>query len=274
MEYIKYLPKNHISRATGQLAQLEQPKWLVDRAKSWFVDRYQLNMDEAEHPLSYYRSLGELFTRRLKEGARPMAEGLVHPCDAQLTQMGTIESGQLLQNKGTTYSLADFIKDPVVAEGFEGGSFLTYYLCPTDYHRVHCPIQSKLEQLVHIPGHLWPVNPWSVENISQLFAINERVVFHLETEFGKIVLVMIGATNVGQIEVPFDPEIRTNLNNSDRSPLRKTYCQAIDLEKGDELGVFHMGSSVVMLLPEGMMKQLPAPTAVKLGESLVKDLGS
>lgn len=270
MEYIKYLPKNSLSRFTGKMAQLREPHWLITKAKSWFVERYKLNMDEAEHPLEHYPSLAELFARRLKPGARPLAEGIVHPCDAQLTQVGPIEKGHIVQTKGISYSVNNFLKNAKAAEIFRGGCYLTYYLCPTDYHRVHCPMDAKLTEITLVPGNLWPVNPWSVENISQLFAVNERLIFHLDTEVGKVALVMIGATNVGQIEVPFDKDIRTNIGRKGRSPLRKTYANPIELKKGDELGIFHMGSSVVLIFPEGAIPSLPEPGAVKMGLSLQK----
>lgn len=265
MEYIKFLPKNTLSRFTGRIACTEEPKWLVERVKRWFVDRYKLNMAEAEKPMAEYRSLSALFTRRLKPGARPIDDGIVHPCDGLLTQVGLIEEGQLLQTKGISYSIENFLKDEQAGQHFQGGTYLTYYLCPTDYHRVHAPIDAEVSQIIHVPGQLWPVNPWSVENITQLFAVNERLIFHLETAVGKVILVMIGATNVGQIEVPFDPDIRTNFSAQPHSPLRKTYSQPRAIKKGEELGVFNMGSSVVVLYPEGVIKSLPESGPVRLG---------
>lgn len=126
MEYIKFLPKNTLSRFTGRIASTQEPKWLVERAKRWFVDRYNLNMNEAEKPLEEYPSLSALFTRRLKTGARPIGEGIVHPCDGLLTQAGVIEDGQILQTKGISYSIENFLKDEQAGQQFQGGTYLTY----------------------------------------------------------------------------------------------------------------------------------------------------
>lgn len=271
MEYIKYLPKNSISRWTGQFAQREEPKWLVESVKNWFINRYRLNMLEAEYEADHYKSLGALFTRRLKEGVRQLDEAeIIHPCDGKLTQVGRIQDGQIIQTKGIKYSVNNFLKDPKASETFKNGSYFTYYLCPTDYHRVHCPMGAKLSLVTHIPGELWPVNPWSVENISQLFAVNERVVFHLDTALGPVALVMVGATNVGKIEVAFDESIHTNTKSSNKAPKKKRYPEALDLQKGSELGIFHMGSSVVLIFPENALTSLPKPGSVRVGNSMNK----
>lgn len=267
MEYIRLLPKKSLSRSVGQIAQMESPQWFVENLKNWFVKQYNLNMDEAEKPLSEYKSLGALFTRRLQDGARPLSPGLIHPCDGKLTAMGEVEEGELIQTKGITYSINEFLKDGTAAETFSGGRFLTYYLCPTDYHRVHSPVDAEVEQVVHVPGALWPVNPWSVENISQLFAVNERVIFRLNSALGPVAVVMIGATNVGKIEVAFDPDIQTNVAGN-KEPYSKTYKPSERILKGSELGTFHMGSSVVVIYPKGLEQGLPEPGLVKLGESL------
>lgn len=267
MEYIRVLPKKSLSRVVGKLAAIKKPKWLVEHAKSWFINRYHLNMSEAERPLHEYKSLREVFTRRLKAGARPIGEGLVHPCDGELTRVANIEEGELIQAKAINYSLEEFIKDPAANEIFLGGTQMTYYLCPTDYHRVHIPIDGEVTSVTHIPGELWPVNPWSVENVSQLFCRNERVVFRIQSALGPIALVMVGATNVGEILVSFDKDIRTNVRGS-KQIFRKAYKPAVKLSKGEELGVFCMGSSVVAIYPKGLVSVAPKVGPVRLGESV------
>lgn len=267
MDYIRLLPKNSLSRFVGDLARLENPKWLVDKTKSWFVKTYKLDMAAAERSLDDYKSLQDLFTRKLKPGIRPIGQGIVHPCDADLTQARPIEDGQLVQTKGITYSLKEFLKDPTSLDTFKNGTQLTYYLCPTDYHRVHSPVEGHIEQVIHVPGELWPVNPWSVENISQLFSRNERVIFRISTAFGPVAVVMIGATNVGEIEVSFDADIRTNVK-SKKQVYFKTYKPKRPIAKGEELGIFHMGSSVVVVLPKGASDILPSVGPVKMGQSL------
>jgi phosphatidylserine decarboxylase len=269
MEYVRLLPKKALSRFVGRLAQLEKPSWIVEKGKDWFARRYHLNLGEAEKNIGDYQSLQALFTRRLKPGARPLGAGVVHPCDGELTRVVAIEDGHLVQAKGITYSLSEFLKEPVAELGvFRSGLQLTYYLCPTDYHRVHAPLDAHVTKVTHVPGELWPVNPWSVENISQLFCRNERVVFHLSTALGPVVLVMVGATNVGEIEVTFDQTIRTNVGSSTAAVFSKTYTPPLPLKKGDELGVFRMGSSVVLIFPKDAISPWPAQGSVRLGQEL------
>lgn len=267
MEYIRYLPKNHMSRIVGRVVHLREPKWIATRARDWFVKRYGINMEEAELPLENYPSIGDVFIRRLKSGARPIEGKIVHPCDGMLTTMGSIKSDLILQTKGIDYSLGELLHDPTAIDQFKGGHYLTYYLCPTDYHRVHSPVAGIVEKVVHVPGRLWPVNPWSVENVSQLFAINERVVFRIQTDRGPVAIVMIGATNVGHISVSFDPTIRTNTYGL-KLPVVKNYPAPLKINVGDELGVFHMGSSAVVVYPDKALAALPDAGPVRLGQRL------
>jgi phosphatidylserine decarboxylase len=272
MWYLKLLPKNLLSRTVGRLARVEAPKFVAETVRNWFAVRYKLNMQEAEWPLEAYPSTARLFTRKLKAGARPLAaEKVVHPCDAQLNRADQIDGDTVVQAKGHDYSLSHFLAETEeeVTAKYNEGSILTYYLCPTDYHRVHCPLDGKIESITHVPGALWPVNSWSVENVDQLFAINERVIFRLHTDLGPVALVMVGATNVGQIGLSvgsdeFKNEFRTNSPNH-RSVVTKNFEPAISIQKGDELGVFHMGSTVVVVYPKMALPLLPPLGPVKVG---------
>ena len=266
MEYVRWLPKKVMSRWVGHATRSRVPV-LAEAARDWFVKRYQINMAEAEKPLSEYPTISELFTRRLKAGVRPIGQGTVHPCDGVLTQAGPVESGQIVQTKGITYSVDELLKDANASQTFAEGFFCTYYLCPTDYHRVHSPVEGVVESVRHVPGQLWPVNPWSVENISQLFAINERVIFNIKTSFGPVALVMVGATNVGEISVSFDDSVRTNRPDRNQITVRD-YSPAVAISKGQELGIFHMGSSVVVVYPKGHLVAAPQKGPVKMGGSL------
>ncbi len=238
-------PKNHVSHVVGLLTQWPGPSWLTRWSVRWFVKRYQLNMREAELPIEDYATIGALFTRRLKVDVRPLQPGIVHPVDAEMVQFGRIEDGTLIQSKGKSYSLSAFLKDADLAKRFAGGSYITYYLCPTDYHRVHAPMAGRLTNAYHIAGRLWPVNNWSVTHVRNLFSVNERVVIELTTIRGLMAEVMIGATNVGQIRLAFDHSLTTN--NFSNQVWGKHYEPPIEIEKGQELGTFHMGSSVVLL---------------------------
>ncbi len=268
MQFLKLVPKNLLSRTVGKIAAVENPSWLATQTRDWFIDRYKINMNEAELPLEQYPSLAKLFTRKLKAGIRPIGQGVVHPCDSVLTCAEVIESDTLLQVKDRHYSLEQMLTSTVDARPYLGGAHLIYYLCPTDYHRVHCPVDAEVTSVVHVPGHLWPVNNWSVQNIENLFAVNERVIFNLRTSLGPVALVMVGATNVGQITVSFDRSVVSNTLPVGSPPRMKTYERPLRLRKGDELGIFNMGSTVVMFYPPKMLSVLPKLGPTRLGESL------
>ncbi len=226
-------------------------------------------MSEAEYSLESYPTLGQLFARKLKLGKRPIHSGVIHPCDAKLTQGGPIQNEQLIQAKGKYYTLQKFLANQDYWSEFKDGHYLTYYLCPTDYHRVHSPVSGKIVSCTHVPGRLWPVNEWSVQNISELFSVNERTLTLIETERGKLLIVMVGATNVGKISMSFDDDILTNQSHFSREKTNQ-YTPSVAVEKGAELGVFHMGSTVVVLATPGFFERLPAGYSenTRMGESL------
>lgn len=259
---------NLLSRGTGVLADLTWPTSVVQEAKRWFVDRYKIDMTEAEHSIDSYKSLGELFTRKLKPGLRPIGNGVVHPCDGYLSKVQLVQSDTLVQAKSHVFSLQDMLVDQNALAVFNGGVSLTYYLCPTDYHRVHSPLDCEIESVTHVPGALWPVNQWAVDTVPGLFAVNERVVFRGRSGNVPFALVMVGATNVGKITVSFDTEIRTNVRKKPFNYHTKSYLQPVVVNKGGELGIFNMGSTVILVFPSGVVNTLPPTGPVKLGVSL------
>jgi phosphatidylserine decarboxylase len=243
----KFLPKNHLSFIFGLFMHLELPRFLKGPSIRIFAGLYNIDLNEAEKPLEDYRSIGDFFVRRLKPGARPLGSAeVLNPADALVTQAGPIAQGRLIQAKGRTYSAEELIHEPMP---FQDGFFLTYYLCPTDYHRVHSPVDAEITETVHIPGSLWPVNQWSVDNIPDLFSVNERVIVKMQTPRGLVMLVFVGATNVVKIELAFDTSVATN-DLIHKRPRKKQYHPAIKISKGQELGLFRMGSTVVMLYPQ------------------------
>ncbi len=215
-----------------------------------FARFFRINISEAERPIDDYRSFDDFFTRKLKAGSRPIESWLVHPADGRLTEQGRVAAGQLVQAKGWTYSLAEFLGDADLAALYEGGTFLTYYLCPADYHRVHAPTAGNLETARHIPGLLWPVNQWSVHNVRRLFNLNERVVLNFTTPQGRWSLVMVGATNVGHMTMSMDPSITTN-RWMWHEPTVRQYSPPLAMTAGDELGIFHLGSTVICVFEAG-----------------------
>jgi phosphatidylserine decarboxylase len=248
------LPRNALSRLVGWLVNQKLPQPLRQHSIKTFAQIYKINLQEAELELSEYESIGHFFTRKLKASARPLVESpLVHPADSVISQASEIHDGKCIQAKGKTYSVSDLVSSTEALKIFKDGLFITYYLCPTDYHRVHSPVDGEIISVTHIPGTLWPVNQWSVNNIDQLFCINERVVVNIKSRLGQIVVVFVGATNVGKISLAFDPTI---ISNQGHSHIRnKNYDTPLAIQRGQELGTFHMGSTVVLLLPSTIKNQ-------------------
>jgi phosphatidylserine decarboxylase len=252
------LPKNLVSRLFGFLMHISWPEPLKSLFIQKFGEAFNINFDEAEKSVHQYKSIGDFFIRKLKPGLRPIGNALrVHPADSKITQFEKIKEGKLIQAKGKLYSLEKFIginTDTKLLKQLENGFFATYYLCPTDYHRVHSPVTGEIKRIRHIPGQLWPVNNWSTDNIEELFCVNERLVFEIETSEGPVMLVMVGATNVGKMSVSFDDQITTNQSNMSQVV---DYFYGIghkmkkEISKGEELGMFHMGSTVVMVYSSG-----------------------
>jgi phosphatidylserine decarboxylase len=247
--YLRYVPKNRLSRTAGRLVHARLPRPIARRLVRWFARTYQIDVGAASMPIEEYPSIGHFFIRDLREGLRPIEGDFVSPVDGVLRNFGTIADGRLEQIKGKTYTVERFLGDPDYAKRYENGSFFNLYLSPQDYHHVHSPVSGGVVRSVHIPGKLWPVNDWSLANVEELFSINERVVTYIESHLGLVAVVMIGATNVGKMSVVYDTFI-SNAADADRTVAR-TYDPPKAIGAGDKLGTFHMGSSVVILLEPG-----------------------
>jgi phosphatidylserine decarboxylase len=247
--FLRYVPKNHISRVIGGLMHVRWPRPVARRLVRWFADTYQIDVDAAGKPLHDYPSIGHFFIRDLAEGLRPIESDFVSPVDGVLRNFGTITNGRIEQVKGKTYTLARFLSDESNYQRYENGTYFNFYLSPQDYHHIHSPVSGSIVRSVHIPGKLWPVNDWSLANIDELFSINERVITYIDSHLGRVAVVMIGATNVGKISVTYDSFI-SNSANTDRTVARD-YAPPPSIAAGDRLGTFHMGSSVVVLVEEG-----------------------
>ena len=269
--FLRYVPKNHLSRAAGRLLHVRLPRPIARRVVRWFADAYQIDVAAASKELHEYPSIGDFFIRDLREGLRPIESDLVSPVDGKLRNFGAIENGRIEQVKGKSYTIERFLGDPELAKRYENGTFFNLYLSPQDYHHIHSPVGGKIVRSVHIPGRLWPVNDWSLANVDELFSINERVVTCIESNHGLVVVVMIGATNVGKISVAYDSFI-SNVTGTTR-PATRNYAAPIDIEAGARLGTFHMGSSVVVLLEPGRIDlsrvRLEAKQKVRYGEAVL-----
>lgn len=249
LDALRVVPRKGLSRGFRRLTQVKS-----QMAVRRFAARFDLDMDEAERPLDAYESILDLFTRRLKPGARPIdpaPEALVSPADGAWLVGGPVGDGNLPQAKGRTYGLGALLAEPSAPKTFRNGACFTIYLSPRDYHRVHSPVDGAVTGYTYVPGDLFPVNAAGVQHVDQLFARNERLVIHLETEtFGRVEVVMVGATNVGHMTLSFDPSVATNTGH--RELERHRYDPPIPLRRGDELGVFEMGSTVIVVTERGL----------------------
>jgi phosphatidylserine decarboxylase len=219
-----------------------------------FVARYQVDMNEAVNPdIASYATFNDFFTRPLREDARPLADApYVSPVDGAISQFGEILLDQVFQAKGHSYSTRTLVGgDPLLAAQFDHGSFATLYLSPRDYHRIHMPCDGVLRRMIYIPGDLFSVNPVTARGVPSLFARNERTVCVFDGPDGPFVLVLVGATIVGSMQTVWHGVI----NPPRTSNVREwTYAAGeVSLKKGQEMGRFLLGSTVVMLFPKGTL---------------------
>lgn len=268
--FFALLPKAAMSRATGRLMACEL-KGVSSMCKALFVRFCKPDLSEAELPPDAYPTAQALFTRRLRPGARPVADApLVSPVDARLRTAGTVEAPDLemTQVKGVEYTLAQLVGDERLAESFSGGRWGVFYLAPFNYHRIHAPCDAELEEVVHLPGNFWPVNDWSVEAVPGLFAVNERVVAVLKHPSGaRALMVMVAATNVGQIRLAADPEFASN--GAPRRAARRWKPEGkTSFARGEEFGTFMFGSTVVLVLDRAWEGLLPEPPFSALGQAV------
>ncbi|MDQ3000047.1 MAG: archaetidylserine decarboxylase [Fibrobacterota bacterium] len=223
-----------------------------------------------------YPTMGEFFVRRLKPGARPIASSsLVSPVDGTLTQGGRFQGSNavLTQIKGLDYSLHDLAGLGWNLEEYLEGGFLTIYLAPYNYHRIHAPIEGRVTGVSYTPGALWPVNTWSVTHIPGLFVVNERITVELSGPEGKILVVMVGATNVGRITLDFHSGMEGNKLSRPKASFWAPQ-EPIHLAKGEGLGCFELGSTVVLILSKTLMEKVnqellnPNAKTVRMGQGL------
>lgn len=242
----------------GSAARMRIPRPLSRAAVAAYVRYFDVDTEDVDPDAlaDGYSSFNEFFTRRLKPGARPLAEGehkLVSPCDGTLRDAAPIEPNGRLVAKGHAYSVAELLADDDMAAAFVGGLQTTIYLHPRDYHRVHAPCGGELKRLTLVPGRLLPVTDASVKREPRVFALNERMVHLLETPVGPVAVVMIAAFGVGNMTCAYRP-VETH-----PSEAMDFEGEGLRVGKGDELGVFNLGSTVVLLTARGVE---PAPSVV------------
>ena len=270
------LPKQALTTLAGKFASARLGG-LTTSVIRWFVGRYNVNMAEAANPdIASYTSFNDFFTRALKPGARPLAQAdLICPVDGAISQFGAIAKDQVFQAKGHTYSTTALVGgDAAAAARFDNGHFATLYLSPRDYHRIHMPCAGELTRMVHVPGDLFSVNPTTARGVPGLFARNERVVCFFESTQGPFVLVLVGATIVGSMATVWHGQV-----NPPRTGTLRQWDYAngqVSLQQGEEMGRFLLGSTVVMLFPQGPLRFNPqwSPTRpIQLGEAMAQCTG-
>lgn len=256
------------SKAIGAAARARLPRRLSQAVVSAYVRYFDVDLQDVDERAlgDGYDSFNAFFTRRLREGARPVAEqaAVVAPSDGLLRSVDRIERGTTIAAKGHAYTIGELLADEAEAERYVGGDATTIYLHPRDYHRVHCPCDAVARAVTTVPGRLLPVTDAAMAREPMLFARNERLVHHLETPHGAMAVVMVAAFGVGHMscayrDVPVHPR-----------QIQRVLCEpGVPLKRGDELGVFHLGSTVVLLTQRGLQPVLPElPVAVRMGQAL------
>lgn len=264
------LPKNWVSAMAGRFAKSR----LSRSAIRPFARKFQIDLEEAALSIEAYPTLLDFFVRELKPGVRPIAEGeelMVSPVDGRVAQFGRLDRGELIQAKGHTYTAAALLANESEAKRFEGGQYITIYLSPQDYHRIHTPAAGQVVGATYVPGKLWPVNAAGVNRVPGLFAINERLITYLQSKLGRIAMVKVGATIVGSVKVVYDQTLGTNIPGAQVE--MKVITDGPLLEKGAEIGRFEFGSTVILLVEPGDWEWAPEVThgaRLRLGQPLLR----
>lgn len=270
MTLMRLLPKSALSTVVGLATRAPAPARVHQAAMRFFAKRYRVNLHEAEGSIEDYPTFAQFFTRKLKPGTRSVdmgADVVASPVDAHVSQAGQVQAGQCLQAKGISFPVDKLLGDARRALDFEGGSFATLYLSPRDYHRFHSPLSGQITGFSYLPGAFWPVNAASVKSVDALFAINERLVTYLDTPAGQCAYIAVGATCVARIHAAYDSIV----THTGGKALQHTYPRPIPIEKGAEIGMFEMGSTIILLFQKGRVTwdaSLVPDAPVRMGERI------
>ena len=266
------LPQHFLSRIVYALMRSEVT-WVKNLLISLISRIAGINYDEALSPdPADYASFNAWFTRALKPGARtfdPDPKAFLSPCDGKINEFGALHESRILQAKGKDYSVQDLLAGDPVCSQLADGYFSTIYLSPKDYHRIHMPLTGRLQRMIHVPGRLFSVAPYTARHVSRLFARNERVIAVFDTDAGPLVMVLVGAMLVSSTETVWAGEVTPTKNKE--VTVKDYSSENISLAKGDEMGRFNMGSTVILLMPQGALKsqnKLSSGDVVKVGQKL------
>lgn len=269
------LPHHLLSRLMHRFTRL-RIGFIYRPFTRWFIKQFKVNLGEALHTdLNHYRSFNEFFTRELKPDARSIVSEkneLACPVDGMVSQAGEIKGDTLFQAKGHEYSLQELLGGSAeLASQFTDGEFATIYLSPKDYHRIHMPIDGKLTEMVHVPGRLFSVSPATARSVPRLFARNERVVCLFDTEIGPVAMILVGAIFVASIETVWSGEVTPPTRGTVKHWKYTAPEHNVFLKKGEEMGRFNMGSTVIMLYGKDAMEwadTVKAEAPTRMGELL------
>lgn len=271
------LPQAALSRSFGRLADLRIPRPLRRTVLRTFARTVGIDVAEAERPIGDYASINDFFVRRLRPGARAWpddADTAASPADGITGQHGTITDGRLIQAKGRDYTAAELLMDAAEAHRFEGGTFLTIYLSPRHYHRLHAPCGGTIPFARYVPGALLPVNAAAVVHVAGLFPRNERVICTIDAPIGRCAVVAIGAYNVGRISTSFDEAWAGGgraVSNRGTPAETRRYDPPLPVAQGAEIMAFHLGSTIVLLFEPGPRLTAPVPgTEIRLGTVILR----
>jgi phosphatidylserine decarboxylase len=267
----KVMPKSLLSRLFGCLTRAPLPSRCMNGLINLYCKKFNISMEDYESPAGGFKNFDMFFTRRLARGARKIDSGkdsIISPVDARVDQFGKIKKDSIIQAKGISYSLKDLIPSNS-ALPFENGTFAVLYLSPADYHRIHAPVSGKLSGYFHIPGKLYTVQEFMVQGLPGLFSINERLISYIETPKGRIAVCKVGAMNVGRITLSY-ADIATNKFIRQKQETLFDKDKKIKVKAGDEIGVFHLGSTVILLFEKGMARLDGIKTGgkVRLGQRI------
>ena len=277
---LQRLPQATLSRGLGRLADVPLPRPLRRGVLGTFARSLGIDVSEAEQPLENYASINAFFVRRLRPGVRSWPHDdatIASPVDGVVGQHGIIRDGTLIQAKGRYYRAAALLAADEDAARFDGGSFVTVYLSPRHYHRIHAPCSGTIPFARHVPGALLPVNAPGVAHIPDLFPRSERVVCMIDGPLGRVAVVAVGAYNVGRISTAFDDEWAgaggTVANRGAHATETRRYDPPRPIRQGDEIMAFHLGSTIVALFEPGLRLDVPSPgTEVRMGDVLLRAL--
>jgi phosphatidylserine decarboxylase len=267
----RIFPKRALSGAIGWGGSRNLPSALRAAMLNRFARVYGIDTSEAEKPIGEYAGFDDFFTRRLRPGARPIDSSpgrVISTSDGTVVESGLAEAGKLLQAKGVLFALDELIGDAEAAARLEGGAYFITYLSPKDYHRVHAPVAGRVVGWRHLPGVLFPVNARSVNREPRLFVGNERFVTFIESEAGFCAVVMVAAVGVGHVTAAYDEEVETHRRRFARAGVsHRRYEEPRPIGRGDELGIFHLGSTTIVCFEPGRVTlDVPPPgSPVKMG---------